>query len=193
LRFGEAHRVIGGPNGAGKTTAAQGLLPQRLAIRQFINADEIARGISPFDAEGAAPGAGRLMIERMRTLVREGRNFAFETTCSGRAHFTFLRRCKIEGWRVTLLYLWLLSPQNALDRVARRVPQGGHGIPADVVVRRYWSGLKNMHRLYLPLADFAAIYDNSDSGRVLIAERTPDAPLAIHDLARWAAMTEAAT
>ena len=184
--------VIGGPNGAGKTTAAQELLPQRLAIRQFINADEIARGISPFDAEGAALGAGRLMIERMRTLIREGRDFAFETTCSGRAHVTLLRRCKIEGWKVTLLYLWLPSPQNALDRVARRVRQGGHGIPADVVVRRYWSGLKNMHRLYLPLADFAAIYDNWDSGRVLIAERTPGALLAIHDLARWAAMTEAA-
>jgi predicted ABC-type ATPase len=184
--------VIGGPNGAGKTTAAQGLLPERLAIREFINADEIARGISPFSPENAARGAGRFMIERMRSLVRENRDFAFETTCSGRTLAALLRRCKVEGWRITLLYLWLPSPRDALDRVARRVRQGGHGIPADVVVRRYWSGLRNLHKLYLPLADLALIYDNSDAGRVLIAELAPGEPIAIHDLARWTAMSEVA-
>jgi predicted ABC-type ATPase len=97
-----------------------------------------------------------------------------------------IRQCKVEGWRVTLLFLWLPSPQAALDRVARRVREGGHGIPADVVVRRYRAGLSNMYRLYLPLADVAAIYDNSDNGRVLIAERTPDRSLAVHDATRWA-------
>jgi predicted ABC-type ATPase len=97
-----------------------------------------------------------------------------------------VRLCKTEGWRVTLLYLWLPSPQTALDRVARRVREGGHDIPADVVVQRYWAGLANMRYLYLPLADVAAIYDNSDDGRVLIAEQTPDAPLVIRDATRWA-------
>lgn len=177
--------VLGGPNGAGKTTAAQVLVPRRLHIREFVNADEIARGLSPFDPEGSAFAAGRLMIERMRDLVRSERSFVFETTCSGRAHANFVRRCKIDGWRVTLLFLWLPSPQHALDRVARRVHAGGHSVPDGVVVRRYWSGLLNVRRLYLPLADVAAIYDNSDGRRVLIAERTPDAPLAIHDAGRW--------
>jgi predicted ABC-type ATPase len=178
--------ILGGPNGAGKTTAAQVLLPQELDIREFVNADEIARGLSPFNATGAALAAGRLMLERMRILVRDGRSFAFETTCSGRTYVRLVRRCRTEGWRVTLLYLWLPSPQTALDRVARRVREGGHDIPADVVVRRYWAGLANMRHLYLPLADVAAIYDNSDEGRVLIAERTPGAPLVVHDATRWA-------
>jgi predicted ABC-type ATPase len=183
--------IIGGPNGAGKTTAAPFVVPQELGIREFVNADEIARGLSPFNSEGAAVAAGRLMIERMKTLVRGGQSFAFETTCSGRAHASWLRECKAAGWRVTLLYLWLPSPQAALDRVARRVREGGHSIPTDVVIRRYWTGLANMHHLYLPLADVAAIYDNSDEGRTLIAERTPDAPLVVHDSSRWATIVKA--
>jgi predicted ABC-type ATPase len=184
--------VLGGPNGAGKTTAARVVLPEQLDIREFVNADEIARGLSPFNAERTAATAGRLMIERMRSLVRERHSFAFETTCSGRTHVGLLRRCKAAGWRITLVFLWLPSPQAALDRVARRVRSGGHGIPHDVVVRRYWAGLTNMRHRYLPLAHLAFLYDNSDEGRVLIAERTPEASFLVHDAARWAMIEKAA-
>jgi predicted ABC-type ATPase len=178
--------IIGGPNGAGKTTAAPAVVPRELGIREFVNADEIARGLSPFNFQGAAVAAGRLMILRMQALVRSGESFAFETTCSGRTYARWLQACKAAGWRVTLLYLWLPSPQAAIDRVARRVREGGHGVPDDVVIRRYQAGLANMRRLYMPLADVAAIYDNSDEGRTLIAERTPDAPLIVYDSTRWA-------
>jgi predicted ABC-type ATPase len=150
--------IIGGPNGAGKTTAAQVMVPQSLEIREFVNADEIARGLSPFDPEHAAFAAGRLMLERIRELLKSRQNFAFETTCASRTHLPMLQRCKADGWRVTLVYLWLPSPQAALDRVARRVREGGHDIPGDVVVRRYWAGLFNFRLLYLPLADVAVIY-----------------------------------
>jgi len=178
--------ILGGPNGAGKTTAAQVVLPQQLDIREFVNADEIARGLSPFNPGGAALAAGRLMIERIRKLVQDRQSFAFETTCAGRSHISLLQRCKAEGWRVTLVYLWLPSVEAALDRVARRVRQGGHDVPESVVIRRYWAGLANMHDLYLPLADLALIYDNSDEGRALIAERTPGDSLVVHDARRWA-------
>ena len=97
--------VLAGPNGAGKTTAAARLLPHDLGIREFVNADEIARGLSPFNAERAAIAAGRLMIERMQALVRDGANFAFGMTCSSRAHVSWLRECKAGGWRVTLFFL----------------------------------------------------------------------------------------
>ena len=178
--------ILGGPNGAGKTTAAPFVVPRELGIREFVNADEIARGLSPFNAEGVAVAAGRLMIDRMRMLVREGQSFAFETTCSGRAHAGWLRACKADGWRITLVYLWLRSPQMALDRVARRVRQGGHHIPDDVVVRRYHLGLVNMRRLYFPLADVAGIYDNSDYLRTLIVQRSPKDGLFVHDAELWA-------
>ena len=140
--------VLGGPNGAGKTTAAQVIVPKTLQIREFVNADEIARGLSPFNVEAVAFAAGRLMIERTRVLVREGESFAFETTCSGRRHAKWLGRCKAEGWRVTLVFLWLPSVQVALDRVAKRVSEGGHDVPPEMVARRYAAGLTNMRNLY---------------------------------------------
>jgi len=183
--------IIGGPNGAGKTWAAQELVPRELNIREFVNADDIARGLSPFNAEHAAVVAGRLMIERMRTLVRNGESFAFETTCAGRAYAPWLRDCKARGWRVLLLFLWLPTPEAALGRVARRVREGGHAIPRDVVIRRWKAGLANMRNLYLPLSDGAQIHDNSDGTRILIAERTPDVPLVVHDATRWAMIEKA--
>lgn len=176
---------------AGKTTAAQELVPRELEIREFVNADEIARGLSPFNAEGAAVAAGRLMIERINALVRSEESFAFETTCAGRAYVPWLRKCKARGWRVLLLFLWLPTPEAALVRVARRVREGGHAIPTDVVIRRWKAGLANMRHLYLPLSDGAQIHDNSDRTRILIAERTPEAPLVVHDASRWAMIEKA--
>jgi predicted ABC-type ATPase len=183
--------IIGGPNGAGKTTSAPAIIPRRLEISEFVNADEIARGLSPFDPQGAAIAAGRVMIERIRTLVQTGESFAFETTCAGRAHAHWLRECKARGWRLTLLFLWLPTPQAALDRVAKRVREGGHGIPSDAVIRRWKLGAANMRHVYLPLSDVALIYDNSDAGRLLIAERSLGVPLVVYDGARWAAIEKA--
>jgi predicted ABC-type ATPase len=183
--------IIGGPNGAGKTSAAPSLLQYGLNIPDFVNADEIARGLSPLDPERTALAAGRLMLERMRELTRSRRSFAFETTCSGRAYLQMLKQCKADGWRVTLVYLWLKSPEDAVERVARRVRQGGHNIPTDVVIRRYWAGLSNMRLLYLPLADVAAIHDNSDGSGALIAERPDNCPLVVHDGEKWARIEKA--
>jgi predicted ABC-type ATPase len=184
--------ILGGPNGAGKTTAAATLLRQEMGISEFVNADEIARGMSPFNADAVALRAGAFMIERIQQLIAHKQSFAFETTCAGRVHLARLKRFRAEGWGLMLLYLWLPSPQAALDRVARRVQAGGHGVPDEVVIRRYWAGLKNMRYLYLPLVHVAAIYDNSDGARALIAERTPQAALIVHDAERWG-MIERAT
>lgn len=119
------------------------------------------------------------MIERMRHLARAVESFAFETIRAGRTHGEFLRRCRSEGWRVTLLYLWLPSPEAAIERVARRMREGGHDIPSDVIVRRYWKGIANMLTLYLAFADITAIYDNSDASRILVAERKPSGLLIV--------------
>lgn len=177
--------ILAGPNGAGKTTAANVLLPERLRTREFVNADEIARGLSPFNVEGVAMTAGRIMIERMRALVSAGESFALETTCAGRQHAVWLAACKADGWRITLLFLWLASADMAVERVARRVREGGHNIPPDVIRRRHAAGIRNMVRLYLPLADNASIFDNSDGRLKLIAQRVGGASLVIHDPERW--------
>jgi predicted ABC-type ATPase len=136
--------VLGGPNGAGKTTAAQTVLPRNLEAVEFVNADEIARGLSSFNPEGAAYDAGRLMLERMSRLASGERDFAIETICSGRTRVRFLRECKRLGWRVTLVFLWLPSPEIALERIAKRVAEGGHFVSGEIVIRRYWAGLHNL-------------------------------------------------
>jgi len=179
------------PNGAGKTTAASALLPGHVALQSYLNADEMARNVSPADVEAGALAAGRVMIERMRAHVRASEDFAIETTCAGKSYLRFLAQCKLDGWRITLLYFWLSSPELAIERVARRVSMGGHNIPTDVIMRRYYAGLSNMRNLYLPLADEAEIHDNTERQRVLIAEKREGLPLFVHDPERWRKIEEA--
>lgn len=182
--------LLGGPNGAGKTTAARVLLPEFFELNPFLNADDFARNLAPENVESAALASGRLLIERMRELVRDGESFAFETTCSGRSYIQTLRECRANGWRVSLYYFWLPSPEHSVARVAKRVSQGGHSIPADVIYRRFKTGLWNMRHLYLPLADTAAVYDKGGYRRILIADREAGFPLVIHDLERWSRIEE---
>jgi len=177
--------VIGGPNGAGKSTLANRIVPTSLGVRHFLNADEFSCGLSPYDPDGAAIPAGRLLIKAIDDLMHAGESFAFETTCAGRGHLERLRACRLAGYRITLIFLWLPSAEVALARVAQRVAHGGHGIPKDVVVRRYAAGIRNMRHDYLKLADVAVVYDNSERGRVLIAEKHVDSSLIIYDNERW--------
>jgi predicted ABC-type ATPase len=125
------------------------------------------------------------MLSRLNELVEAGSNFAFETTCAGLGHARFLKRCRSAGYRITLIFLWLPSVDLAISRVARRVADGGHRIPTDVVIRRYSAGIRNMRDIYLALADSAFVHDNSDGEGVLVVERREGTSLVVHDLARW--------
>lgn len=142
--------IIAGCNGAGKTTASYTVLPEMLGCREFVNADEIARGLSPFNPGSVAIEAGRLMLQRMDDLLSEGTDFAFETTLATRSYVRFIEQAHAKGYFVTLLYFWLPTPQQAVERVATRVREGGHDIPREVICRRYRMGLKNLTALYAP-------------------------------------------
>lgn len=182
--------LLGGPNGAGKTTTARVLLPEFFELHPFLNADDIARGISPQNVEAAALAAGRLLIEKMRAQVKAGSSFAVETTLSGKSYIPLLKSCKEDGWTISLYYFWLPTPEHSIARVANRVRQGGHSISDEVIFRRFRTGLWNMLHLYLPLADTAAIYDNSQRQRILIADRESGGQLVIHDQVRWSRIEE---
>ena len=155
--------IIAGCNGAGKTTASYTGLPEMLGCKEFVNADEIAKGLSPFNPESVAIEAGRLMLQRMDDLLSEGSDFAFETTLSTRSYVKFIERAQAKGYFVTLFYFWLPTPEQAIERVATRVREGGHNIPSDVIRRRYANGIKNLTALYIPLCNYWAIYDNSSA------------------------------
>jgi predicted ABC-type ATPase len=161
--------VLGGPNGAGKTTAAREVLPGFLACLEFVNADEIARGLSAFRPEKAAFAAGRIMLNRLDFLVEQGADFAFESTLASRSFSPWLRARQSEGFGIHLIYFWLSSPELALARVELRVQAGGHSIPEEDVRRRYQRSRRNFFEIYSPVADTWQVYDNSGTKPSLLA------------------------
>jgi predicted ABC-type ATPase len=161
--------VIAGPNGAGKTTFAAQFLPDFVGCRQFLNADLIAAGLSPFAPETQSVRAGRLLLERIKELSAAKEDFGFETTLSGRGYVRLLREMKQSGYRVMLFFLWLPSADLAVERVANRVVQGGHAVPEADVRRRYASGLRNLFQLYRPQVDAWLLYDARRLPPALIA------------------------
>ena len=154
--------IIAGCNGAGKTTASFTILPEILDCKEFVNADEIARGLSPFQPEEVSFEAGRLMLNRIDELLEEEINFAFETTLSTRSFKERIVTAQSKGYEVSLLFFWLNNPELAIERVANRVTEGGHNIPKDVIIRRYERGIINLFEIYMPLVDEYRIFDNSN-------------------------------
>jgi predicted ABC-type ATPase len=154
--------IIGGANGSGKTTAAMTLLPGYLKVFEFVNADEIARGLNPLKPETANIAAGKAMIHRIDDLIAAKKNFAFETTCAGRHHLKTIEACRKAGYQITLIYFWIPSAKMAIQRVRSRVKQGGHSIPEHDINRRYSSGINNLVNIYLPLVDIGVILNSSD-------------------------------
>ena len=161
--------IIAGPNGAGKTTASYSVLPKILQCREFVNADEIARGLSPFNPESVAIEAGRLMLSRIAELLHRNESFSIETTLATRSYFRLIEQANRQGYQVTLLFFWLKSPEQAIERVAERVSKGGHNIPRDIIVRRYYEGIDNLFHIYMPMVDTWVLVDNSVTPRGIIA------------------------
>lgn len=162
--------IISGCNGAGKTTASYTILPEMLDCREFVNADEIARGISPFKPESVSIQAGKIMIERISNLMVNGTDFAIETTLATKIYAKIIRYAQERGYKVTLLFFWLSMPNLAVERVKMRVASGGHNIEEKTIRRRYDIGIKNLFSLYIPLCEYWMIINNSTIPQELIAE-----------------------
>lgn len=163
--------IIAGCNGAGKTTATFTILPEIINCKEFVNADEIAKGLSPFQPEKVAFESGRIMLNRINELLKENQSFAFETTLSTKSYKQKIILAREKGYSITLMFFWLQSIELAKERVRMRVLEGGHNIENDVIERRYKNGLKNLFELYLPIVDNAFIFDNSNGKHDLIAEK----------------------
>lgn len=165
--------VIAGPNGSGKTTFAEKFLPDYVACFEFINADLIAKGLSPFIPAKVAIKAGKILLDQIADCSRRKVNFAFETTLAGRSYLRLFRRVKHQGYAIHMFFLWLPTVQLALARIADRVQKGGHDIPDRDVRRRFARGVKNLFHTYRLLCDTWSIFDNSTGSpeQVCIAEQ----------------------
>ena len=163
--------IIAGCNGAGKTTASFTILPEVLNCKEFVNADEIAKGLSPFQPESVAMQAGRIMLARMDELLQKGETFAFETTLATKSYKQKIEWAQANGYEVTLLFFWLRNVTMAKERVAQRVAEGGHSIPSETIERRYHNGIANLFAIYIDMVDICYIFDNSEGERTPIAKK----------------------
>jgi len=182
--------IVAGPNGAGKSTLAPKLLAQEFGIRIYVNADVIAQGLAAFDPASVAVRAGRIMLERIAELRQEGASFAVESTIAGGSLNSFVQRLKSSGYQTHLVYLWLPSPDVAVDRVRARVAHGGHSIPEDDIRRRFYRSVANFERVYRRTVDFWRVYhaviDPTDPETCLIAHGDGDRVIDIIDAEAWA-------
>jgi predicted ABC-type ATPase len=184
--------IIAGPNGAGKTTASYTVLPEMLKCKEFVNADEIAKGLSPFQSDKAAISAGRLMLQRIKSLINSKVDFAFETTLSTKSYVNTIQKAKDLNYTVTIVYFWLSSPELATERVKLRVREGGHDIPEETIRRRYQSGIKNLFQLYIPIANYWMIINNSVTPSHIVAEGSKKDKKQIADHIIWNQITQKA-
>lgn len=163
LSSGPELLIIAGPNGAGKTTFVNTFLPEYTNVREFVNADLIAKGISPFEPEGALIEAGKTLLTRVNQLIEAKTSFAFETTLSGKGYINLIRRAKENGYFIKLYFIYLNSTELSIKRIQDRVLKGGHNVPKEITIRRYTRSLANFFHLYQPLADEWQFFDNSSS------------------------------
>ena len=161
--------VIAGPNGVGKTTFADRHLPQTIKELEFINADLIARGLSPYDPEAAAMDAGRIALQRIRHLIGAGQSFTWETTMSGRSAAVWLKDAKNRGYRIKAYFLWVREVETTLDRIRARVLEGGHHIEPDVSRRRFFKTIQNFFTIYRSLFDSWRLFENDGLAPHLLA------------------------
>ena len=161
--------LIGGCNGAGKTTFARDFLPAEVKCLRFLNADEIARGLSPLDPSAGQLKAGRVLLNEVHEAIRNHETFALESTLSGVTYIRSLRQARESGYEIELHYIWLATPEQAIARVRRRVREGGHNVPESDIRRRFSRSLVHLVRDYLPLATRWMLWDNRQLPTKLLA------------------------
>ncbi|MDO4164864.1 MAG: zeta toxin family protein [Bacteroides sp.] len=174
--------IISGCNGAGKTTASYTILPEILQCQEFVNADEIAKGLSPFNPESVAIEAGRLMLMRIRSLLEAEQTFSIETTLANKSYQNLIRQAEQKGYQIKLIFFWLDSPETAIKRVAQRVSEGGHNIPTDIIIRRYYAGIDNFFRIYMNNVDYWVLANNTEGTSEYVAEGGKGITTEIFDL-----------
>ncbi len=177
--------IISGCNGAGKTTASFTILPEILGVHEFVNADEIAKGLSPFQPEKVNFEAGRIMLSRLDELIAQKADFAFETTLATRSYLGRIKKARKQGYRVVMVYFWLSSVALAQARVALRVTEGGHNISPPVIKRRYERGLHNLFHLYMDAVSEWLVVDNSEERHVLLASQVRGSKPYISEWQKW--------
>ena len=181
--------IVAGPNGAGKTTFALQYLPKIVSCNNFINADEIAKGVSPLNFEAGLLQASKIFLQSLKQKLASKETFAFETTLSGRSYLTQIPQWQYEGWNVVLIYLYIPSAEFSASRVLQRFEQGGHNVPADAIVRRYPRSIKNLF-LYSEVCDKTLCFNNKLGDVKPVFEKNKNQPIEVLDSITYSKIME---
>ncbi len=179
--------IVAGANGAGKTTSSLSVFPEILKCKEYINADSIAKALSPFNPESVSIEAGKIMLNRINNLIFDKSDFAFETTLASKSILGIIKKAKSNNYKIIILFFYLNSYKIAFQRVSARVKEGGHSIPRDVIERRYFRGVFNLMKTFINNCDFCSIVDNSSSVPKMIAEVKNNSKqiVTIHSSEEW--------
>ena len=180
--------IIAGPDGAGKTTFALQYLPKIVSCNNFINADEIAKGVSPLNFEACLLQASKIFLQALNKKLENKKNFAFETTLSGRSYLTKIPEWQKDGWKIVLIYLFIPSAEFSALRVQQRFEQGGHNVPADAIVRRYPKSVKNLF-LYSEVCDQTLCFNNKRGDVKPVFEKKQGQQIEIVDKVTYSIMS----
>ncbi len=161
--------LIAGCNGAGKTTFAKEFLPS-IGVIRFLNADEIARGLSPLKPEAVAFKAGKLLLSELRELIDRRETFALESTLSGKTYVKIFEEAKQRDYKIVLHFVWIPDVREAIRRVRQRVIEGGHDVPVEDIRRRFARSSQHLLDDYAPSANKWFLWDNSTPPAKLLAE-----------------------
>ena len=180
--------IIAGCNGPGKATASFTILPEMLNCNEFVNADEIAKGLSPFRPETVSFQAGRIMLQRINELLEERVDFAFETTLTTLSYLQTIERAREVGYSLILIYFWLNDVNLAIERVKSRILEGGHSIPEEIIIRRYFRGVHNLITRFTDICHYWIVIDNSTIPFTFVAEGGEKQVISIHNQSVWQKM-----
>ncbi len=162
--------IIAGPNGSGKMTFARKFLPDYVKCPNFVNADLIAQGLSPFSPRTAAIKAGKLVLQQIHGFAAAGVAFAFESTLAGRAYINLFKELEKKGYKLHLFFLWIPNAELAIVRIKDRVAEGGRNVPSQDVRRRFKRSISNFFKLYQPLLNSWMLFNNAEVTPTLIAK-----------------------
>jgi predicted ABC-type ATPase len=161
--------LIAGADGVGKTTYARARIEVVSGTTEFVNLDLIAQGLSPLNPSGQQTRAARYALDMARDLIAQKQSFSLETTLSGKTHLRLMALAKDHDMAVKLLYFFVNMPEQCLERVARRVAEGGHDVPEVDLRRRFVRSLKNF-AVYARQCDFWRVHDGNGTQPVTVSE-----------------------
>jgi predicted ABC-type ATPase len=158
--------ILAGANGVGKTTVSKEFLKEYKSLI-FLNADETAKDLNPKDLNSVRIRAGKEVLKKLDALIDSGKSIVIESTLSGNFLIKVIQKARKLKYKIIIFYAFVDTPEICIERIKARVKKGGHFVPAEDVVRRFYRSIENFNKVYKHSADTWILYYNMQNGLVV--------------------------